>query len=297
MLLKQKDSPCLIVKGQAALGADVFGGREGGLAAGAVALEFGAATGANLTIHRRAAIGAKLLLAVGAEHSAHLERPPARGTGDDLIVWRFGAARWAFCVFRVEFAQALGADASPASQAGTLERVQVCAALGAGYGQGEGHTMAGRPLAVGQRVVAGRAVGRRAKEGVAALGTVVGEERITLRADGGGDEQLLAAKGAVEEKLRVAVGAFIIIVVHGRAAGRANSLPAIGAKAVLQVEGQAAVGAPAAKGGRGWTPGRWLLVLVKRGSAVRAVGGVGGNLGIALGAVNLVGCAALWAVS
>jgi hypothetical protein len=94
------------------------------------------------------------------------------------------------------------------------------------------------------------------------------------------------------------MGALIVLITHGRAAGWADGLPTFVAKAIFQVKRQAAVGAMTGKGIISLAPGRngqRLLIILELNSTVRAGDGVRWNLSIAFGAIDSVACSALWA--
>jgi hypothetical protein len=106
----------------------------------------------------------------------------------------------------------------------------------------------------------------------------------------------------VEKECCLAVGALIVLIAHGRAAGWADGLPTFVAKAIFQVKRQATLGAMTGKGIISLAPGRngqrlliLILIILELNSTVRAGGGVRWNLSIAFGAIDSVACSALWA--
>jgi hypothetical protein len=176
-----------------------------------------------------------------------------------------------------------------------VEWLEVCAAIGTGDGKGQGDAMTRGTLAIDQRLAAGWAVVRRGQYRGATSGAAARKEDLALGAHGSSGEQLLIAGRAVEEQLCETPGATVVLWAHGRTAGRADGLPAIGAEAVLKVERQRTTGATAIEGALGLAAGRdrrWFFALLKAGAASRTGGCIRTNLGAAVGTVDAIGCAA-----
>jgi hypothetical protein len=208
-----------------------------------------------------------------------------------------GTARGAAALLRIQLAQALRTQHCLARGAGGNGGVQMCAACRAGNQEREGDAVTGRPRLARQGRSAIRAGIRCVENESPAPRAATGEKGIAGRTEGCRRQKLLATDRAGKVEVQRTPRATVGVLVHGRAASRADCLPALGAESVLYVEGE--IAGRAAAGERMLVlprAARFLalgLVLVKTGVTVGTDHCFGRDFSVTLATVKAIGCATL----